>query len=81
MTFTSKPALLLNVLFWLGLTAFGAYFLTHLIGKKGEKGFINFGIDLVGGTYLTLDVKVEDAVKNDLLSAMRCFYRALKKRK
>lgn len=79
MTFTSKPALLLNVLFWLGVTAFGGYFLTNLIGKGGEKGFLNFGIDLVGGTYLTLDVKVEEAVKNDLMTAMNEFVEALKK--
>ena len=81
MTFTSKPLLLLNVLFWLGVTAFGGYFLTNLIGKGGEKGFINFGIDLVGGTYLTLDVKVEEAVKNDLMTAMTEFARSVKKRK
>ncbi len=79
MTFTSKPALLLSVLFWLGVTAFGGYFLKHLVGSKGEKGFINFGIDLVGGTYLTLDVKVEEAVKNDLLSAMDSLTDRLKK--
>ena len=79
MTLTSRPMLLVNLLIWLAITAFGGYFLTHLIGKQGEKGFLNFGIDLVGGTYLTLDVKVEDAVKNDLLSSMTSMIELLKK--
>ncbi len=81
MTFTSKPALLLSTLFWLGVTAFGGYFLMNLLGHKGEKGYINFGIDLVGGTYLTLDVKVEEAVKNDLMSAMSALTDRLKNEK
>ena len=79
MTLTSRPILLINVLFWLAVTAFGAYFLKNLVGHKGEKGFINFGIDLVGGTYLTLDVKVDEAVKNDLLSEMTNLSDRLKK--
>ena len=58
MTFTSKPALLFSVLFWLGVTAFGGYFLMNFSGnKRGEKGFLNFGIDLVGGTYLNTRCK------------------------
>ncbi len=72
MTLASRPVLLLNIVLWLAVTAFGAYFLkTLIVPVPGEKGFINFGIDLVGGTYLTLDVKVEEAVKNDLLAAIQ----------
>ncbi|MBA2307277.1 protein translocase subunit SecD [Candidatus Dependentiae bacterium] len=71
MTLTSRPLLLLNCLLWLGITLFGAYFLVHLFNPtKDERGFINFGIDLVGGTYLTLEVKIDEAVKNDLLAFM-----------
>lgn len=71
MTLTSRPLLLFNSLLWLGITAFGIYFLVHLFHPaKDERGFINFGIDLVGGTYLTLEVKVDEAVKNDLLAFM-----------
>ena len=81
MTFTSKPALMFSVIFWLAVTAFGVYFLTNLVEKKeaGKKGFINFGIDLVGGTFLTLDVKVDEAIKNDLMGLSQGLIEQLKK--
>ncbi len=80
MSLTSKPTLLISVLFWLAVTAFGGYFLKSLFhSKAGEKGYINFGMDLVGGTYLTLDVKVDEAVKNDLMAAMAAFAETVKK--
>jgi preprotein translocase subunit SecD len=80
MTLTSKPSLLFSVILWLAVTAFGGYFLKSLFQpKEGEKGYINFGIDLVGGTYLTLDVKVDEAVKNDLLASMNSFADQVKK--
>ena len=72
MILTSRPGLLLNLLLWLAVTAFGAYLLTHI------KQFINFGIDLVGGTYLTLDVKVEEAYKHELMSISDDFIDKLK---
>ena len=72
MILTSRPGLLLNLLLWLAVTAFGAYLLTHI------KHFINFGIDLVGGTYLTLDVKVEEAYKHELMSISDDFIDKLK---
>ncbi|MBA3752263.1 protein translocase subunit SecD [Candidatus Dependentiae bacterium] len=69
MTLSSKPLLIFSSIVWLGITLFGVYFLMSLFNPaKDERGFINFGIDLVGGTYLTLEVKVDEAVKNDLLS-------------
>ena len=51
MTFTSKPSLTFSVIAWLAVTAFGAYFLMNLVENResGKKGYINFGIDLVGG--------------------------------
>lgn len=73
MDFTSRPSLLISSLIWLAVTLFGVYFLLHL------KQYINFGIDLVGGTYLTLDVKVEEAVKNELMSVMEYSVEQLKK--
>lgn len=75
MILTSRPGLLVNLLLWLAVTAFGAYLLTHI------KQFINFGIDLVGGTYLTLDVKVEEAYKHELLSLSDDFIEKLKTEK
>jgi preprotein translocase subunit SecD len=80
MTLTSRPTLLISGLIWLAVTLGGIYFMKNVINPpKGEKGYINFGIDLVGGTYLTLDVKVEEAVKNDLMSAMQSFADTVKK--
>ncbi len=79
MTLSSKPWLTATVLFWLGVTAFGGYFLYQLFHPSKEKGYINFGIDLVGGSYLTLDVKAEETIKNDLLAAMQTLSDDLKK--
>ena len=81
MNLTSKPFLITQCSLLAGLNRLWRLFLKHLVGSKGEKGYINFGIDLVGGTYLTLDVKVEEAVKNDLLSAMSTLVDNLKKEK
>jgi len=75
MILTSRPGLLVNLLLWLAVTIFGAYLLTHI------KQFINFGIDLVGGTYLTLDVKIEEAYKHELMSISDDFIEKLKTEK
>ncbi|MBA3954120.1 protein translocase subunit SecD [Candidatus Dependentiae bacterium] len=77
MTLSSRPLLLLNIAFWLAISAYGAYFLVHMKSKR----LINLGIDLVGGLYLTLDVKVEEAIKNDLMSSMQLVVDKLKKDK
>lgn len=45
---------------WLALAIFGAYFLTHL------SHYVSFGIDLVGGTYLTLEVQMDQVLENEL---------------
>jgi len=75
MILTSRPGLLVNLLLWLAVTIFGAYLLSHI------KQFINFGIDLVGGTYLTLDVKIEEAYKHELMSISDDFIEKLKTEK
>lgn len=77
MTLSSRPLLLLNIAFWCAITAYGAYFLINMKSKR----LINLGIDLVGGLYLTLDVKVEEAIKNDLMSTMQLVVDKLKKDK
>jgi preprotein translocase subunit SecD len=73
MTLSSRPTVLLGAVIWLVVTVGGAYLLYNI------RHYINFGIDLVGGTYLTLDVKVEEAVKNELLSSMQDVIDTLKK--
>lgn len=45
---------------WIAITLVGAYFLFHV------RKFINLGVDLVGGTYITLQVQVEKAVEAEL---------------
>lgn len=65
MTLTSRPTLLLSVLFWLAATAFGVYFLLTIERR------LNFGIDLVGGTYITLEVEVDKAISNELMENMQ----------
>ncbi len=78
----SRTGLIFSALIWLGVTLYGAYFMKNVIQPPKDDGSpLNFGIDLVGGTYLTLDVKVEEAVKNDLMEVMQSFTEALIKEK
>lgn len=58
---------------WLVVTVVGAYFLTYI------HHYVNFGIDLVGGTYITLEVKVEKAVENELADRMQSSIQLLSK--
>src|SRR5579872_4056061 len=53
-----------ELMVWLLLCAIGIYFLYPL--RKS----LRFGIDLVGGTYLTLEVKTDAAVKAELLNKL-----------
>ena len=46
---------------WLAITIYGVYFLCNL------QRYINFGIDLVGGTYITLEVQAEKLLENELI--------------
>lgn len=50
--------------FWMLFIAVGFYFVYPLREK------IKFGIDLVGGTYITLDVKTEKAVESELFARL-----------
>lgn len=65
MSFAARPTLVFNSLLWLLLTIYGGYVLYNIQNK------VKFGIDLVGGTYLTLEVKVDEAVKNDLMAPIQ----------
>ncbi len=50
--------------FWLVIAAVGIFLLTPL------RQALRFGIDLVGGTYITLEVQTEKAVESELASMM-----------
>jgi len=76
----SRTGLIISGVVWAAITLFGIYFVRGVLYPSDtEKSPINFGIDLVGGTYLTLDVKVNEAVKNDLMESMHSFTDLLKK--
>ncbi len=54
-----------ELMLWLALGGIGAYFLMPL------RDTLRFGIDLVGGTYLTLEVQTDKAVEADLVSKLQ----------
>jgi preprotein translocase subunit SecD len=61
-----------ELMIWLLLCGIGLYMLYPL--RKSLK----FGIDLVGGTYLTLEVKTDKAVEAELISKMQAMETKLK---
>lgn len=73
MIFASRTNIILSSIVWAIITVLGVYFLINI------NKYINFGIDLVGGTYLTLEVKTEEAIKNELLGFVDSFVDELKK--
>jgi len=73
MTSTLRRTLFSSLTLWFLLTIIGVYFLFHL------KKFINFGIDLVGGTYITLEVNVDKAYENELAEKVQAVLARLKK--
>lgn len=58
--------------FWVALIAVGVYFLLPI------RNNIRFGIDLVGGTYITLAVQVDKAVESALLGRQEDLINRLK---
>lgn len=59
--------------FWIALAIAALYFLYPPMKR------LTFGIDLVGGTYITLGVKTEEAVAHDLQSLMLSTVSSLKR--
>lgn len=60
MSVALKRVLSSSLLIWLAITIYGVYFLFNL------QKYINFGIDLVGGTYITLEVQTDKLLENEL---------------
>lgn len=63
MTFSLRRALTSGMMIWFVMAGYGVYFLWTLRSAKR----ISFGIDLVGGTYLTLDVQTEKLYENEIV--------------
>lgn len=62
-----------ELMIWLVVCVIGMYFLYPL--RKS----LRFGIDLVGGTYLTLEVQTDKAIEAELLSKLQSIDAKLKK--
>jgi preprotein translocase subunit SecD len=72
MNFVARRALLSPLTFWLVAAAIALYFVMPL------RKTIRFGMDLVGGTYITLEVQVDKAVAAELVGEMQAFEGRLK---
>ena len=65
MNVSARRWLLSELMFWLVLAGIGVYFLMPLRQK------LRFGIDLVGGTFLTLHVQTNKAVESELINRLQ----------
>lgn len=72
MNFVARRALLSPLMFWIAAAAVGLFMVMPL------RKTIRFGMDLVGGTYITLEVQVDKAVEAELVSEMQAFESRLK---
>lgn len=65
MTISFRRVLLSRLIIWLALAGFGGYFLYYI------QHYVNFGIDLVGGTYITLEVQLDKAIQSEISDVLR----------
>jgi preprotein translocase subunit SecD len=73
MSLTARRLASSSLVFWLFIAVLGMYFLYPL------RKTLRFGIDLVGGTYLTLEVKTEKALETELLTKLYAIDAKLKR--
>jgi preprotein translocase subunit SecD len=73
MKLTAKRLVSSELMMWLLVCAVGMYFLYPL--RKS----LRFGIDLVGGTYLTLEVQTDKAIEAELLGKLQTIDAKLKR--
>src|SRR3990167_2595911 len=72
MDFSAKRFFMSGFIFWLAIAAISVWYLIPI------RKHIKLGIDLVGGTYITLDVEVEEAVKHELREKQKSLVELLK---
>lgn len=72
MTFSARRLFFSSFGFWVAFALIGLYFVLPLRER------IRFGIDLVGGTYITLEVQTAKAVEAELVETMQAMTSALK---
>lgn len=81
---TARRIFVSELMFWLVLGAvclYSLYPLKDVVNAQGQiisKGALKFGSDLVGGTYLTLEVHTQEAVDAELVSKMQTVDEKLK---
>lgn len=75
MTLSLRRILFSSLMVWFVVSVVGIYFLFHL------HKFINFGIDLVGGTYITLEVQVDRALETEFADRAQAAVLSLQKEK
>lgn len=56
---------------WAALGIYGIYFIFHI------KENINFGIDLVGGTYITLEVQMDKVIEKELADRLTALFKKM----
>jgi preprotein translocase subunit SecD len=59
-SFSVRRFIFSSLALWIAISIIGVYFLFHL------KKFVHFGVDLVGGTYITLAVQTDKALEAEL---------------
>jgi preprotein translocase subunit SecD len=69
---SARNLLFSSFTFWIAFVALGLYFILPIRQK------IKFGIDLVGGTYITLEVQTDKAVEAELATIMQSLPAKLK---
>lgn len=72
MNASARNLVLSSFTFWIVLVAVGLYFIIPIRQK------IKFGIDLVGGTYITLEVQTDKAIEAELAEIMQSIPARLK---
>ena len=72
MTFSLRRFATSGFMVWMVIAVVGTYYLSPLREK------LRFGIDLVGGTYITLGVQVEKAVESELFDRQEALEKKLK---
>lgn len=73
MRFSAKRIFMSEVMLWLLIAGIGSFFLFPL------KNSVRFGIDLVGGTFLTLHVQTDKAIEAELIDRMQAIDKKVEK--
>lgn len=72
MTFAARRAFFSAFTWWMLVAVLSLYYITPL------RKTLRFGMDLVGGTFITLEVQVDKAIEAELVSDMHSFESRLK---